>query len=108
MIETHTFEVTSGAALTIQPRNFQGQRFTDGHRNVQVTCHNLAGGSFDVSYRSPESANYIEHIKGAVEVDAVMIAGPRAPIFDAVKVEFSNIPQGTVTKVTINTWPRGL
>ena len=108
MIETHRFEVSNGATLTIQPRNFFGQRFTDGHRNVQINCTNLGGGTFDVQYRAPEASTFTGHVGGAVEGDAVLIAGPRAPLFDAVKLEFSNIPNGTVTTVIINTWPRGL
>jgi len=108
MIETHRFEVTGGATLTIEPRNMEGQRFSDGHRNIQVTVSGLGGGSYSVSYRSVGSDIFTEHVNNATEVDTVMIAGKRAPVCDAIKITFANVPAQTSSKITLNTWPRGL
>ena len=109
MIETHTFTATGGAQLTIEPSSYNGQRFSDGHRNVQVNAKDLGGGSYTVSYRPVGSPSFVEHISGATESDAVMLAGPEAPVFDAVKVTFNGVPVAPATQtVIINTWPRGL
>ena len=109
MIETHTFTSTGGAELIIEPSSYFGQRFSDGHRNVQVSAKDLGGGSYTVSYRPVGAPNFIEHVSGAQEVDAVMLAGPRAPIFDAIKVEFAGVPIAPATQaITLSTWPRGL
>jgi len=109
MIETHTFTTTGGAQLLIEPSSYDGQRFSDGHRNVQVSAKDLGGGSYTVSYRPVGSPAFIEHISGATESDAVMLAGPRAPVFDAIKVTFSGVPVAPATQsVIVNTWPRGL
>lgn len=109
MIETHTFSSTGGAQLIIEPSSYDGQRFSDGHRNVQVSAKDLGGGSYTVSYRPVGSPSFIEHISGALEADAVMLAGPRAPVFDAIKVTFSGVPVAPATQsVILNTWPRGL
>ena len=106
MIETHTFETTGGASITIEPHMFQGQRFEDGNRNVQVTCKDLGGGSFSVAYRVPRGSQFVEHISGALETDAIMLSGKEAPIFDAVRVSFDGVPAAPNTQtITLNTWP---
>ena len=109
MNETHTFTSTGGAELIIEPHSYEGQRFSDGHRNVMISAQNLAGGSYTVSYRPPSAPNFIEHIPGATESDSVMLAGPEAPIFDALKITFSGVGAAPAEqKITVNTWPRGL
>ena len=109
MNETHTFTTTGGAELIIEPSSYYGQRFSDGHRNVMVSATNLAGGSYTVSYRPPVAPNFIEHVAGALETDSVMIAGPRAPILDALKITFSGVGAAPAEQtITVNTWPRGL
>ena len=50
MIETHFFDVVNGATLTIDSSNMKGQRFSDGNRNIQVSCSNLGGGTFSLFY----------------------------------------------------------
>lgn len=109
MIETHTFTSTGGAELIIEPSSYFGQRFSDGHRNVQVSAKDLGGGSFTVSYRPVGAPAFVEHIAGATESDAVMLAGPEAPVFDALKITFAGVPVAPATQtITVNTWPRGL
>jgi len=109
MIETHTFTSTGGAELIIEPSSYFGQRFSDGHRNVQVSAKDLGGGSFTVSYRPVGAPAFVEHIAGATENDAVMLAGPEAPVFDALKIAFAGVPVAPATQsIIVNTWPRGL
>jgi hypothetical protein len=109
MIETHSFESSGGADLIIEPHLYQGQRFSDGKRNLMVSARDLGGGSYTVSYRPPEAPNFIEHIPGATENDSVMLAGPEAPVFDAVKITFTGVPVAPAKQVvTLNIWPRGL
>ena len=107
MIETHLFDVVNGATLTIDSSNMKGQRFSDGNRNIQVSCSNLGGGTFSLFYRFPEANNFVSHVTGATETDSIMIAGLEAPVCDAIQIQFTNVPAGT-TKVVVNTWPRGL
>jgi hypothetical protein len=106
--ETFTFDVANGQDLILEETNVPGHRFKDGHRNAQVQVSGLAGGSFTVSYRYPGGVQWTEHVTEATEVDTVLIAGDRAPIFDALKVTFQNVPQGTNSKVTLSTWVRGI
>lgn len=108
MIETHIFTSAGGAELIIEPSSYFGQRFSDGHRNVQVSAKDLGGGSFTVSYRPVGAPNFIEHVSGALETDAVILVD-RAPVFDALKIEFAGVPVAPATQtITLNTWPRGL
>ena len=109
MHETHSFTATGGAELIIEPSSYQGQRFSDGHQNVMISAQNLAGGSYSVYYRPPAAPNFIEHIPGATENDSVMLAGPEAPIFDAIKITFNGVGAAPAQQtITVNTWPRGL
>ena len=109
MYETHTFTTTGGAALTIEPSDFKGQRFSDGNRNVQVSARNLAGGTYTLFYRPAGSSQFVSHVGGASELDQVMLAGVEAPIFDALKVEFAGVGAApAVQTIQLNTWPRGL
>lgn len=109
MNETHSFTTEGGAELIIEPSSYYGQRFSDGHRNVMISATNLDGGSYTVSYRPPAAPNFVEHIPGATESDSVMLAGPEAPIFDAIKITFSGVGAAPAEQViTVNTWPRGL
>ncbi len=109
MNETHTFSITGGAELVIEPSSYAGQRFSDGNRNAMISASNLDGGSYTVSYRPPSAPNFVEHILGATESDSVMLAGPEAPIFDALKITFSGVGAAPAQQIiTLNTWPRGL
>ena len=106
--ETFTFETTSGAAVVLDPSTVKGQRFSDGHQNAQIQAANLGGGKFSVELRSPRGSQWVEHVVGASESDTVIIAGKGAPLFEALRVSFSNVPALTVSVITLTTWPRGL
>ena len=106
--ETFTFETTSGAAVILDPSTVNGQRFSDGHQNAQIQASNLGGGKFTVELRSPAGSQWVEHVTGATESDTVIIAGRQAPIFEALRVSFSNVPALTVSTVTLTSWPRGI
>jgi len=106
--ETFTYDITDGQELILEEGNVPGHRFKDGHRNAQIQVSNLAGGSFAVYYRYPRGVQWTEHVAEATEIDTVLLAGDRAPIFEALKVTFSNVPQGTTSKLTLTTWVRGI
>ena len=109
MYETHKFSTTGGATLTIEPHNYHGQKFSDGHQNAQVCAQNLGGGTFTVFYRPVGGSQYVSHVSGASESDLVMLAGPEAPLFEALKIEFNGVGVApAVQSVLVNTWPRGL
>jgi len=108
MIETFTFETTGGAAVILDPSTVKGQRFSDGHQNAQIQASNLGGGKFTVELRSPQGSQWKEHVGGAGESDTVILAGRQAPIFEALRVSFSNVPALTTSTITLSTWVRGL
>jgi hypothetical protein len=106
--ETFTLETTGGAAVVLDPSTVKGQRFSDGHQNAQIQASNLGGGKFSVEFRSPNGSHWVEHVTGASETDTVILAGRQAPIFEALRVSFSNVPAPTVSEITLTTWARGI
>ena len=79
MYESHLFESTGGATVEIADNNLKGQRLGDGHRNAQISVEGL-----------------------------VMLAGALAPLFVALKIEFTNVPVATESTIIVNSWARGL
>jgi hypothetical protein len=74
--------------------------------NVQVSCSNLGGGTFDVYILPCGESDFKSHILGASELDTVMIAGKDAPLFEQVKVIFNdNLDEVTAT---LTAWERGI
>jgi hypothetical protein len=108
MYESHLFESTGGATVEIADNNLKGQRLGDGHRNAQISVEGLAGGTFDVFYRVPRGTQWIAHVTQAGANDTVMLAGALAPLFVALKIEFTNVPVATVSTIIVNSWARGL
>jgi hypothetical protein len=106
--ETHIFEVQNGADLILDSSNVNGQRFQDGNRNAQLQVSNLGGGTFTVAYRYVRGTQFTNHVENATEIDSVVLAGDRAPIFEALKISFNNVPNATTQIVTLTTWIRGL
>jgi hypothetical protein len=75
--------------------------------NVQISCSDLNGGTFDVYILPLGETSFKSHILGATEEDTVMIAGKDAPIFTQVKVSF--VDNGGLESVaTLTAWERGL
>ena len=106
MYESFRLTTTGGTALTLDPSSIEGQRFIDGHRNSQIEVEGLGGGSYSVFLRHPKGARFIEHIGGAGENDTVMLTGDRAPLYEAVRLVFSNVPAGQESVIRVTTWPR--
>lgn len=107
MIQTNTFTSTNGAQIILDSSNVDGARFIDGNRNAQITCENLNGGTYNFSYRVPGGSNFISHIVGAGEADLVLLAGKSSPVFEAIKLTFSNVGN-TEIKIVLSTWTRGI
>lgn len=74
--------------------------------NVQVSCSNLGGGTFDVYILPCGESDFKSHILGATELDTVMIAGKDAPLFERVKVIFNN--NIAIATATLTAWERGI
>lgn len=106
MTENHQFESTGGTTVTLDPSTVSGQRFSDGHRNAQIDISGLGGGSYTVSIRQIGSSHWVEHVSGAGEDDTVIIAGDRAPIFEAIRITFANVPALQVSTINLSTWAR--
>ena len=108
MIESHSYSTTSGAAVVLDSSNVKGQRFLDGHQNVQLHAYDLGGGAWSVDIRHPQGSRWVEHIASASEDDTVLIAGPTSPVFEALRVRFTGVPNGQVSKITLTTWSRAI
>ena len=106
MTETHFFESTGGASVELDDTTIKGQRLRDSHQNAQLEVSGLGGGKWGVDLRFVGGARWVNHITGASESDVVPIAGPSSPVFEALRVTFSNVPAQQVSKITLNTWVR--
>jgi hypothetical protein len=75
--------------------------------NVQISCGNLNGGTFDVYILPLGETSFKSHIVAASENDTVMIAGKDSPLFTQVKVSFVD-NGGSEAVATLTAWERGL
>lgn len=101
---------SAGAADIIFDTNSIGFNPASQPYNAQVVCTNLGGGTFDVLLSSPggSSVTYQEHITDSTESDTVVLAGKEFPIFERVKVTFTNVPVGTDPECKLIIWARGI
>ena len=104
--ETHIFTSTGGAALVLDDNTIKGHRLRDGHQNAQLEVSGLGGGKWSVDLRFIGGSRFVNHITGASELDVVPLIGPNTPVFEALRVTFSNVPAQQVSTVTLNTWAR--
>ena len=82
--------------------------FAQYARNAQVHVEGLGAGKFTVEYLPPRASSYIEHVADAQAGDLVLIAGPTAPIFEAIRVTVSGTAAGSSQSAVVTAWHRGL
>jgi len=76
-------------------------------RNAQVHVEGLGAGSYKVEYLPPRSSIWIEHVSGATASDLTILAGPDAPIFEALKITVGGTAAGSTQSAVVTVWHRG-
>ena len=76
-------------------------------RNAQVHVEGLGAGTYKIEYLPPRSSIWIEHVTGATASDLTILAGPDAPIFEALKITVGGTAAGSTQSAVVTVWHRG-
>lgn len=102
---TRSYTVTSAAPAEV---GSELEDFAQFARNVQVHVEGLGAGTYKIEYRPPRSNVWIEHVTGATASDLTVLAGPDAPIFEALKITVGGTAAGSEQVAFVTAWHRGI
>jgi len=99
---------SAGGAPVTFDRSDTGVDHADSHRQMQVTCKNLDGGTFVVQLLVVDSVDkYVDLNTPATEENAVALVGDNL-LYEQVKVVFQDLGAGAAPVVLATFWQKGL
>lgn len=97
----------AGAPVTFD-KSDTGVDHADSHRQLQVSCTGLAGGTFVVQLLVADSVNkFVDLNTPATEENVVALVGDNL-LYEQVKVVFDGLGVGAAPKVLATFWQKGL
>ena len=97
----------AGAAVTFD-KSDTGVDHADSHRQLQVSCEGLAGGTFVVQLHVADTVNkFVDLNTPATEENVVALVGDNL-LYQQVRVVFDSLGVGASPKVLATFWQKGL
>ena len=99
--------IQSGGSTVLLAKPQLGFNPADTQRQFQVSCKDLGGGTFTVSFVPAGSSHEVVFVADLVESELCLSAGDGF-LFDAMKITFAGLPLGGDPEVVATFWTKGL
>lgn len=99
--------IQSGGNTVLLAKPQLGFNPAETQSQFQVSCKNLGGGTFSVSFVPAGSTHEIAFIENVIEAELALSAGDSF-LFDALLITFAGLPLGGDPEVVATFWTKGL